>query len=264
MAHAWKACWVQALGGSNPPSSANLCPVTDVQRGVTVTSSDPQRSRRTAVRRHRRERQVLVFGVLVLVIAAVSFVFYGVYRGTVPGPFDRAFVTPEAAYTTDVTLVCPPSGSFPLAPSEVAVRVLNATDEPGLAGRTMNDLEGRGFVALGSTNFAREYTATARILFGETGVQKAYTVALQFPEAELVLDARTNATVDVILGDAFVALREQTAPELNAEAPLSANGPCLPISQVDPEPAPRIYPEDPLASPEPSPSSEPTTEPDGE
>ena len=22
MAHAWKACWVQALGGSNPPSSA--------------------------------------------------------------------------------------------------------------------------------------------------------------------------------------------------------------------------------------------------
>ena len=23
MAHAWKACWVQALGGSNPPSSAD-------------------------------------------------------------------------------------------------------------------------------------------------------------------------------------------------------------------------------------------------
>ena len=22
MAHAWKACWVKALGGSNPPSSA--------------------------------------------------------------------------------------------------------------------------------------------------------------------------------------------------------------------------------------------------
>ena len=24
MAHAWKACWVKALGGSNPPSSANF------------------------------------------------------------------------------------------------------------------------------------------------------------------------------------------------------------------------------------------------
>ena len=27
MAHAWKACWVQALGGSNPPSSAPVIPV---------------------------------------------------------------------------------------------------------------------------------------------------------------------------------------------------------------------------------------------
>ena len=27
MAHAWKACWVQALGGSNPPSSATVIPV---------------------------------------------------------------------------------------------------------------------------------------------------------------------------------------------------------------------------------------------
>ncbi len=26
MAHAWKACWVQALGGSNPPSSAPVSP----------------------------------------------------------------------------------------------------------------------------------------------------------------------------------------------------------------------------------------------
>jgi hypothetical protein len=26
MAHAWKACWVKALGGSNPPSSANVFP----------------------------------------------------------------------------------------------------------------------------------------------------------------------------------------------------------------------------------------------
>ena len=28
MAHAWKACWVQALGGSNPPSSAVRCLMT--------------------------------------------------------------------------------------------------------------------------------------------------------------------------------------------------------------------------------------------
>src|SRR5665647_1912450 len=33
MAHAWKACWVKALGGSNPPSSAGEGPVTCVFAG---------------------------------------------------------------------------------------------------------------------------------------------------------------------------------------------------------------------------------------
>src|ERR1700754_842556 len=58
MAHAWKACWVKALGGSNPPSSAPSArsppdhhrrirappsprhPVTELRRtAITVTAS---------------------------------------------------------------------------------------------------------------------------------------------------------------------------------------------------------------------------------
>lgn len=35
MAHAWKACWVQALGGSNPPSSASS-PLHDGDRAPSV------------------------------------------------------------------------------------------------------------------------------------------------------------------------------------------------------------------------------------
>ena len=38
MAHAWKACWVQALGGSNPPSSANAIPVSPRDRDSSETS----------------------------------------------------------------------------------------------------------------------------------------------------------------------------------------------------------------------------------
>jgi len=223
-------------------------------RGVTVTPSDAQRTRRNAVRRHRRERQILVFGILLIVVGAIAFFAASVYRGDVPGPFNAAFVTPESDFTSDVTLVCPPASSLPLETSQVAVRVLNATETAGLAASTRDDLEGRGFVPLGAGNFAREYPGTAKILFGETGLLKAYTVALQFENPELVLDARTNATVDIILGEEFVALRSQLAPELDPETPLAANAPCLPVSQVDPVPAPRIYPEDPLASPSPSPS----------
>ena len=41
MAHAWKACWVQALGGSNPPSSATL----------TSTNAGPSHTGAPGVRR---------------------------------------------------------------------------------------------------------------------------------------------------------------------------------------------------------------------
>src|SRR5450830_1408793 len=51
MAHAWKACWVKALGGSNPPSSAGDGPVTcsDVGGGPFVISGSVGRRDAVAV-----------------------------------------------------------------------------------------------------------------------------------------------------------------------------------------------------------------------
>ena len=132
-----------------------------------MTPSDPQRTRRNAVRRHRRERQILVFGILIIVVGAIAFFAASVYRGDVQGPFNAAFVTPETDFTSDVTLVCPPASSLPLETSQVAVRVLNSTEKPGVAARTRDDLEGRGFVPLGAGNFARPYEGTAKILLAK-------------------------------------------------------------------------------------------------
>lgn len=223
-----------------------------------TAAGTPHGSRRRAVRRHRRERQVLVFGILLIVIAAIVFIALGVYRGDVKGPFNVAFVTPQAEFTSDIALVCPPAQAYPLAPEEVAVRVLNGTERSGIAATALEVLEGRGFVPLGATNWNREYTGTARVMFGPEGVQKAYTVALQFPDSELVLDDRQNATVDVVLGEAYTSLVQQLDPQLDPEVQLSADEPCLPVSQVEPEPAPRIYPKDPLA---PEPSESPSASP---
>src|SRR6187431_948350 len=115
MAHAWKACWVQALGGSNPPSSASRAN----GRAHVTAAGTPQGSRRKAVRRHRRERQVLVFGLLTIGIVAVTFI--------------AGFVTPKADFTSSITVACPPAGSLPLKTDQVAVRVLNGTIKDGLA-----------------------------------------------------------------------------------------------------------------------------------
>jgi hypothetical protein len=227
---------------------------------VTAAGS-PQGSRRKAVRRHRRERQVLVFGTIVIAMVAIVFISMGVYKGTIQGPFNESFVTPEAEYSSTVNLVCPPAGSLPLEPDQVAVRVFNGTDTPGLAGHTLDDLEGRGFVGLGASNWSRTYDKVARIMFGESGVQKAYTLALQFTDAELVLDTRTNATVDVVVGASYKGIVSPLDPQLDPNTPLTANAPCVPVSQVEPEPAPHNYPKDPLAPKEtasPSPSASPS------
>src|ERR1700716_4235178 len=39
MAHAWKACWVKALGGSNPPFSANLSKGLQCRSRTRATTS---------------------------------------------------------------------------------------------------------------------------------------------------------------------------------------------------------------------------------
>lgn len=226
-----------------------------------TAAGTPQGTRRKVVRRRRRERQVLVFGILTIGIAAIVFISMGVYKGTITGPFNVAFVTPSADFSSTVKVVCPPNNTTPLDPSQVAVRVLNGTQTPGLAGNTLEDLVGRGFVGLGATNWNLDYKGTARIMFGETGIAKAYTLALQFPASELVLDTRTNATVDVVVGASYTKLVGQLDPQLNPDVPLSANALCLPLAQVEPEPAPRIYPADPLApkaTPSPSPSVSPS------
>jgi hypothetical protein len=201
---------------------------------------------------------VLVFGIIVIGMAMITFISMGIYKGTIEGPFNEAFVTPSSDFTSDITLVCPPAGSYPLEPEQVAVRVLNGTDTPGLAGITLEDLEGRGFVSLGAGNWSRSYDGVARIMFGTTGVQKAYTLALQFSDSELILDTRDNATVDVVLGKEFTSIVDPLDPALNPATPLGVNGACVPATQVEPEPAPANYPKDPLApkeTPSPSPSA---------
>jgi hypothetical protein len=217
-------------------------------------------ARRAKVRRHRRERQIIVFGVLVILVAFAAVFAAGVYKGDVDGPFSQPFVTPAGAFESDVDLVCPPPSSTPLPADQVAVRVLNGTETSGLASDVADDLESRGFVLLGASNWSRGYPDGVRLYFGPNGVHQAYTVARHFETVDMVLDNRPGTLVDVVLGDAFAeasTLRSALAPELDETRTLTANAACLPASLVTPVPAPRTLPENPL-DPEPSPSPSPS------
>jgi len=250
---------------------------------VTVSSrSRILRTRREVVRRHRRERQFLVFGLLIGLLATVSVIAYAIYQGRIDPPIDYAFVTPPPDFESTIKWPCPPLDegndaddpeavheNMPMPPSEVTVRVLNGTvgssDKSGVAAGTLGVLTGRGYVGVGATNWSRTYSEYVRIQFGEDGLRQAYTVAANFPNYVMVLDNRKGAVVDIILGDLFETnkIRPQYAPELDPAVELTAPVQCLPIDLVPLEPAPRIIPVDPLApivtpSPSPSPSPAPS------
>ena len=224
------------------------------------------RTRRDVVRRHRRERQFLVFGLLVGVLIALGAIGLAAYQGRIDSPIDAAFQTPEPDFSTDVTVPCPYSDaerSMPLPPAEVLVRVRNGTDKTGLARDTLEVLTGRGYRGAGATNWDnRTYSDSIRIQFGEDGLRQAYTVARNFPTVEYVLDNREGAVVDIILGATFEVkqMRPPYAPELDATTALVAPLRCLPLDRVTPQPAPHIIPADPLApvaTPTPTPTPTP-------
>ena len=216
------------------------------------------------IKRRRRDRQIIIFGFLTVALAFIAFVAYSVYQGSIVSPVNYAFVTAPEEFESEVTLPCPPSGdeALPMPANEISFRTLNATEETGLARSFLEDLSGRGFVAVQATNWNQEYDGMVLIAFGKDGLRQAYTIANQFPEYELVYDNREGAIVDVILGDRAVnaELRPLYAPELSPELELTAPGPCLPIDLVFPVPGPARLPADPLApvesaSPSPSPSA---------
>jgi len=222
-----------------------------------VAKSGSLTTKREVVKRRRRDRQLVVFGFLLVALGFFAFVAYAIFQGKVESPIAYPIVTPSKDVIEDINLACPPSGdeALPMSSSEIAFRTLNATQETGLARAFLNDLEGRGFVGVQASNWNRTYDGVVRIMFGKAGLRAAYTLSNQFEEFELVYDNRDSALVDIVLGEGAIhaELRPAYAPELSPDVELTAPGQCLPIDLLIPEPAPARLPADPLASPSPSP-----------
>lgn len=209
------------------------------------TPTDPNRQRR---RRHTRERQAVVFGLLLGVMAVSAFGAAAVYTGSLDLPFlSRGFSSPEPTGLAAANSPCPPDGAMPVAYGEVTVNVFNGTNRVGLAGDTANALAQRGFVIGNQGNaaaqgYSTDYNGTALIQFGTQGVAQAYTVAAQFETPLLVLDNREDATVDVLVGPAQNGLIPTADVQLAADQPIAAPEGCVALDQVSPQPQPTPSP----------------------
>jgi hypothetical protein len=205
---------------------------------------DAARQRR---RRHTRERQAVVFGVLIGGLAVAAFGAGAVYTGSWSPPLlSRDFSSPEPTGLAAEDSPCPPEGATPVPYGQVALNVLNGTNRIGLAGDTAAALTARGFVVSQQTNAAdlgyQSYAGSALIQFGTQGVAAAYTVAAQFDTPKLVLDTRADATVDVVVGSSYSALVAAADVVLQADQPFAVPEGCIALDQVAAVPQPTAPP----------------------
>ena len=149
----------------------------------------------TAARRRRR-RTALVLTAVVALLLVVFLYAVAYYRGWIPGADED---TGDAAATTTTAPA--------LQPADVVVNVYNATERPGLAGRTADALRARGYAvdAVDNDREGREVDTVA-IYFGPEGQAGARLLQTEVPDAQLVPDTRGTAEIDLVLGANFEEL----------------------------------------------------------
>jgi len=118
----------------------------------------------------------------------------------------------------------------PADPSNIPLRVLNASDVTGQAKTVTDELRDAGFTAIGQQANDPLYPAWdlrcyGEIRYGYAGLAEARTVLIVAPCAQLVLDDRADNSVDLALGKLYqvepvgAKIRTELTDIKNAAAP---------------------------------------------
>jgi hypothetical protein len=118
----------------------------------------------------------------------------------------------------------------PADPSDIPLRVLNASDVTGQAKTVTDELRDAGFTAIGQQANDPLYPAWdlrcyGEIRYGYAGLAEARTVLIVAPCAQLVLDQRADNSVDLSLGKLYQVepigkkIRDELTQIKNAAAP---------------------------------------------
>lgn len=161
----------------------------------------------------------LLVGVAVVVVIGLAYGILSLVRSSDdPVASESAQPTPSPCVTQSV----PASQALP-SPSNVKVNVYNATEVPGLAGKTARALVKRGFVKGNVDNdpAGKALAGVGEIRFGPKAQARAELLKAYVPGAVLVPVDRKGKVVDLAVGDAFPGL----APQAEVDAALAAPTP---------------------------------------
>lgn len=194
-------------------------------------SQEQIKQARSIRKRRMQERQAVIFGLLILLLAAIVLAAAGMYTGAISSPFAREFTYKAKPVDVQVPTPCLPNDTLPVASSKVNVQVLNASERGGLAAVVSDSLKERNFKVTGTGN-AKTKRASVAVIFGVEGVAQGYTVAAHFPNAALILDEREGTGVDVELGQLFSSLLSTSDVPLEPETPMLTREGCVPMWEL--------------------------------
>lgn len=124
-----------------------------------------------------------------------------------------------------------PADSAIPAPERVRVRVLNATEQTGLASEVAKTLKERGFsvVGVGNDTVTTDLQAAGQLRYGTRGIGAARLLGAAINGMQPTPDARADATVDVVIGAGYTGLAAGTdirvaARQIPAVAPRPSCG----------------------------------------
>ncbi|MEV7774399.1 LytR C-terminal domain-containing protein [Kitasatospora sp. NPDC086791] len=176
----------------------------------------------------KKSRKVIaaLAGLLTLALIALGGVqLYDIFTGKNKNSSAQACATPSGK-----PLAAPTAGATPGATgapaaaqgdphtipqaTAVTVNIYNATTKAGLAGRTAEEFKKRGFligkVGNAPAELDKKVPGTAQVIAGPTGAGAGTLVGSQIAGATVTADARTDATVDFVIGDSYNALLDET------------------------------------------------------
>jgi len=163
--------------------------------------TDVRASGMPATRRRRRRRAAITLFVVGLMLVATFLYAAAYFQGWVGGsePTAKPSCVPKAPAVAAA------------APAKVTVNVYNATDRNGLAASVAAALRRQGFKIgkIANDPLTRSISGTGEVRHGTKGLAAAVTVRQRLITAALLPDNRADATVDLVLGEAYKAL---TAP----------------------------------------------------
>ncbi|MFE3501681.1 LytR C-terminal domain-containing protein [Kitasatospora sp. NPDC059160] len=175
----------------------------------------------------KKSRKVIAALAALLALALIGLggvQLYDIFRDKDRNASAQACATPSgkplAAPTAGATPGAPAASGAPVdphavpQPSAVTVNVYNATTKAGLAGRTADELKKRGFtigkVGNAPAELDKKVPGTAQVIAGPTGVAAGTLVGSQIAGASVTADARTDTSVDFVIGDSYNALLDET------------------------------------------------------